>query len=69
MMDGDGAEMVEMMAGQPAEAILATMYNGSGTCLGCGALMNPVSVMYSGNRCSDCSSKTATSRVKNRMAG
>ena len=64
--DGDGAEMVEMMAGTP-DAILATIYNGSGNCLGCGSLMTPISVMYAGNSCNDCSSHAAAKKLKNRM--
>lgn len=67
-MDGDGAEMIEMMAGQPPQSILATIYNGSTACVGCGTLMTPVSKMYSGNRCSGCSSKKAARSLKNRMA-
>lgn len=67
MSDGDGAEMVEMMAGTP-DAILGTIYNGSGACLGCGCLMTPVSVMYGGNTCHDCGSKKAFKALKNRMA-
>jgi hypothetical protein len=66
MMDGDGAEMVEMMAAMP-DAILATIYNGSGSCLGCGSLMTPVGVMYGGNSCTDCTSKSASKKLKNRM--
>ena len=65
-MDGDGAEMVEMMAAMP-DAVLATIYNGSGSCLGCGMLMTPVSVMYVGNSCTDCTSKSASKKLKNRM--
>lgn len=66
MSDGDGAEMVELMAGNP-DAILSTIYNGSGSCLGCGSLMTPVAMMYGGNTCADCSSRSAAKRVKNRM--
>lgn len=65
-MDGDGAEMVEMMAGAP-DAVLATIYNGSGTCVGCGSLMTPVSVMYGGSNCHDCTSQSAAKKLKNRM--
>jgi hypothetical protein len=68
MDDGDGAGMVEMMSGGAPDAILATMYNGSASCLGCGGLMTPVQVMYAGNSCVDCTSKKGASRVKNRMA-
>lgn len=67
MMDGDGAEMVEMMAGQPG-GILSTIYNGSGFCLGCGSLMSPVVAMYSGDKCSDCSTRRFGKALKNRMA-
>lgn len=67
MNDGDGSEMVEMMAGQPDAAVLGTIYNGSGSCLGCGSLMTPVAVMYGGNRCTDCSSRSADKQLKNRM--
>lgn len=66
MNDGDGAEMVEMMAGNP-DAILSTIYNGSGSCLGCGSLMTPVSVLYGGNNCNDCHSRSAAKKLKNRM--
>ena len=65
-MDGDCAEMVEMMAAMP-DAVLATIYNGSGSCLGCGTLMTPVGVMYGGNSCTDCTSKSASKKLKNRM--
>ena len=65
-MDGDGAEMVEMMGGRP-DAVLATIYNGSGACVGCGALMTPVNVMYGGSSCTDCTSKSASKKLKNRM--
>jgi hypothetical protein len=67
MDDGDGAGMVEMMSGSPG-AILATMYNGSAACLGCGGLMSPIQVMYAGSSCVDCTSKKSASRVKSRMA-
>jgi hypothetical protein len=67
-MDDDGQEMVEMMAGMSPEAILATIYNGSQTCINCGSLMNPVGVMYGGNRCVDCSTHKSTQRVQNRMS-
>lgn len=67
MDDGDGSGMVEMMAGSP-DAILATMYNGSASCMGCGSLMNPTQVMYLGPSCVDCSSHRSASKIKNRMA-
>jgi len=65
-MDGDGAEMVELMAARP-DAVLSTIYNGSGTCLGCGCLMTPISVMYGGSNCTDCNSRSAAKKLKNRM--
>lgn len=66
MMDGDGAEMVEMLGGRP-DAVLPTIYNGSGSCLGCGSLMTPTAVLYGGNQCMDCSSHSAAKKLKNRM--
>lgn len=67
MGDGDGAEMAEMMGGQP-EAFLATIYNGSSTCVGCGCMISPVSAMYGGDRCIDCNSTYKSAKRKNRMA-
>ena len=66
MSDGDGSEMVEMMGGYP-DAVLPTIYNGGGSCLGCGSLLNPVAMMYGGNQCIDCSTKKRSAKVKNRM--
>lgn len=63
MDDGDGALAIEMMAGQPQQAILQTIYNGSATCAGCGCVMNPVTSMYTGNTCPDCVSGQAAKSV------
>lgn len=67
MDDGDGAAPVELMAGQPAEAILQTIYNGSTTCSRCGALMTPVAAMFTGNLCPECAARRGGARVANRM--
>lgn len=64
-MDDDGAEMAEMMG---ADAFMSTLYNGSTTCIGCGCLMSPVSAMYGGDRCVDCSSTYKSAHIKNRMS-
>lgn len=57
MDDGNGGFMVELMAGQPADAILQTIYNGSTSCTGCGALIQPTTAMYTGTVCPDCVSR------------
>lgn len=67
MDDGDGAYPVEMLTGQPAEAILETVYNGSGSCSGCGCLLNPVTKMYTGDICPDCVTKKAAKNVETLM--
>lgn len=67
MDSDDGAAPVEMMAGQPAEAILATIYNGSTYCTQCGSLMTPVAAMYTGTICPTCAARRSESRVTNRM--
>lgn len=67
MDDGDGSLPIEMMAGQPAQAILQTIYNGSGTCSACGCLMSPVVTMYSGSVCPECAAQRGSRRIKNRM--
>lgn len=59
MDDGDGAFAIELMAGEPNQAILQTIYNGSATCQGCGSLMNPAVAMYNGTDCPDCMNKKA----------
>jgi DNA-directed RNA polymerase subunit RPC12/RpoP len=63
MDDGDGAFAIEMMAGQPAQAIMQTIYNGSATCSGCGAIMTPTTAMYTGTTCPDCMSRKAAKHV------
>lgn len=67
MDDGDGAMPVELMAGQSADAILQTIYNGSATCTECGSLMTPVAAMYTGTICPECSARKSARRVANRM--
>lgn len=64
MDDGDGALAIEMMAGQPAQMILDTVYNGSTMCQGCGCLMNPLTAMYTGNQCPDCMTKSSEKRAQ-----
>lgn len=66
MDDGDGAFAIEMMAGQPAQAVMATIYNGSQTC-GCGALIQPTTAMYTGSTCPDCMSRKAAKNVDQLM--
>lgn len=63
MDDGDGALAIEMMAGQPAEAILQTIYNGSATCSGCGTLIQPTTALYTGSVCPDCVSRRYAKNV------
>jgi hypothetical protein len=67
MDDGDGAGVVEMMAGQDPNVILQTIYNGSGTCTECGSLINPVSAMFTGTLCPACTNNKGAHRVKSRM--
>lgn len=67
MDDGDGAGAVEMLAGMPAEVLLGTIYNGSTGCTGCGCLMNPVTSMYSGGYCPDCTTSRGAKRVRQMM--
>lgn len=64
MDDGDGALAVEMLAGESPQTILGTIYNGSATCRGCGCLMNPLTVMYTGDLCPDCMSKNSAKRAQ-----
>ena len=64
MDDGDGAFALELMAGQPAQAILQTIYNGSAQCQGCGCLMNPLTTLYTGDKCPDCMTKVGAARAK-----
>ena len=65
MDDGDGAFAVELMAGQPNDAILQTIYNGSAACPGCGMVLTPVAAMY-GGLCPDClTAKNAKNIQKN----
>lgn len=64
MDDGDGAFAIEMMAGQPADAILQTIYNGSAACTGCGALIQPTTAMYTGSICPDCVSHKAAKNIR-----
>lgn len=64
MDDGDGAFAIELMAGEPSQAILQTIYNGSAACQGCGCLMNPLTTMYTGNYCPDCMTKKSAKQVK-----
>lgn len=63
MDDGDGAFTVEMMAGQPAEAILQTIYNGTAVCTGCGSLIQPTTALYTGSICPDCVSRKAAKNI------
>lgn len=65
MDDDDGAFAVEMMAGQDPQAILQTIYNGSATCQGCGCTMTPVSVLYGGSYCPDCTTQKSAKHVQN----
>ena len=65
MDDGDGAFAVEMMAGQSPEAILATIYNGSTGCVGCGALMNPIMSLFGGTYCPECTTKKGVKHAQN----
>lgn len=69
MDDGDGALAVEMLAGEQPQAILQTIYNGSATCQGCGCLMNPVTAMYGGTRCPDCTTQQSAERVDEMLGG
>lgn len=67
MDDGDGGFALELMAGQPAQAILNTIYNGSAVCTGCGSLMTPTTAMYTGTTCPDCVSRKAAKNVDQLM--
>lgn len=67
MDDGDGAFAVEMLAGMPQDALLATIYNGSASCAGCGGVMNPVTAMYAGGVCPDCTTTRSAKRVRQMM--
>jgi hypothetical protein len=62
--DGDGAFAIEMLAGQSPQDILQTMYNGSAPCQGCGAMMNPLTTLYTGNMCPDCMTKKGAKRAQ-----
>lgn len=64
MDDGDGAFPVEMMAGQPAQAIQQTIYNGTAVCQGCSMLMTPVMTLFGGSLCPDCTTARGTRRIK-----
>jgi hypothetical protein len=65
MLDGDGAEMMEMQARQIAEN--ATRYKGSAPCPACGIIMNPVEALYSKGMCVNCYSQKLADRVKRKM--
>ena len=67
MDDGDGAGMVEMLTSMPQQALLETIYNGSAPCAGCSCVMNPVTAMYSGGYCPDCTSNRGAKRVQEMM--
>lgn len=69
MDDGDGALAIEMMAGQPQQALLQTIYNGSASCQACGMLMNPVAAMYGGTTCPDCQTQKNARQVNDLMGG
>ena len=58
-----GAEDVSLLTQQNLKQ---TYYNGSKPCLDCGLLMNPVEAAYR-TLCSNCTSRDAVNRVKNRM--
>lgn len=68
MDDGDGALSVEMMAGQPDQAILQTIYNGTAACPGCGCLVSPIMTLYTGGMCADCVTRKSA-RNANRLLG
>ena len=49
------------------DAMLATIYNGSAACAGCGGVMNPVTAMYAGGVCPDCTTTRSAKRVRQMM--
>lgn len=69
MDDGDGALAIEMLAGQPQQAILQTIYNGSAECRSCGTLMSPVTAMYGDRTCPDCTTLRSATKVQNLVGG
>lgn len=66
MDDGDGAFTAEMLASQQGSEILSTIYNGSKMC-GCGALINPVTAMYTDNLCPNCITRASAKRANSMM--
>jgi hypothetical protein len=69
MDDGDGALAIEMLAGEPANVILQTIYNGSASCSACGALMTPVVAMYGKTKCARCESQSSATRARDMLGG
>jgi predicted RNA-binding Zn-ribbon protein involved in translation (DUF1610 family) len=65
MLDGDGAEMLELQAYQISQN--AIKYPGKAPCPSCGVVMSPVQYMY-GLLCPECKEKKAAARVARRMA-
>lgn len=46
-----------------------TVYDGSGMCTGCGAVMDPVQVAYLGTRCPRCTRLAQQRLVANKRVG
>lgn len=65
MFDGDGAEMMELQAGQIAQN--AMKYKGSAPCPTCGVILNPVEALYSKGMCPACYAQKMSNRVKRKM--
>ena len=66
MEDVDEAFSDELVASQQGGEFFDTLYNGSKVC-GCGALINPVTAMYTDDLCPNCVTKASAKRAKSMM--
>lgn len=46
---------------------METIYNGTGACAECGAVLSPVETMYGAEMCARCKRAADTRHLKNRM--
>lgn len=70
-MEGEATGEIGADVGTPDQGVndLTTVYNGSVPCQGCGSMLNPVSVMYSGNtkECHNCRRRRHHRHIKRGM--
>lgn len=60
---GDGTALPAPMP----QGLDQTVYNGSGSCGGCGIMISPVQALHS-DLCSNCTKRKAAKALSNRMA-